>query len=53
VNAVVQVVNDTTFPSGSFINRGMVSRANPQAYDDAARARLREISEKLTGLAKR
>jgi NAD(P)-dependent dehydrogenase (short-subunit alcohol dehydrogenase family) len=49
VNAVVQVVNDTTFPSGSFINRGMVSRANPQAYDEAARARLKEISERLTG----
>ncbi|MBB4395541.1 hypothetical protein GGD62_004660 [Bradyrhizobium sp. ERR14] len=28
------------------------ARANPQAYDAAARKRLRELSLKLTGLAR-
>ncbi|MEO7522025.1 MAG: SDR family NAD(P)-dependent oxidoreductase [Gemmatimonas sp.] len=50
VVAVVQAVNDMSFPSGSFVNRGVASRANAQAYDDAARGKLREISERLTGV---
>lgn len=46
--AVLALVHDTTTPSGSFVNRGAVSRANGQAYDDAARARIRALSDELT-----
>jgi NAD(P)-dependent dehydrogenase (short-subunit alcohol dehydrogenase family) len=34
-----------------FFDRQRVSRANPQAYDEAARKRLSELSYRLTGLA--
>jgi NAD(P)-dependent dehydrogenase (short-subunit alcohol dehydrogenase family) len=37
--------------SGQFYNGLRPSRANPQAYDDSARERLRELSLHLTGLA--
>jgi NAD(P)-dependent dehydrogenase (short-subunit alcohol dehydrogenase family) len=37
--------------SGLFFNGLHEQRANPQAYDDAARAKLRALSLKLTGLA--
>jgi NAD(P)-dependent dehydrogenase (short-subunit alcohol dehydrogenase family) len=37
--------------SGRFYNGLRLSRANPQAYDDAARERLRVLSRHLTGLA--
>jgi NAD(P)-dependent dehydrogenase (short-subunit alcohol dehydrogenase family) len=37
--------------SGLFFDRQRVSRANAQAYDDAARKRLSELSYRLTGLA--
>ncbi len=37
--------------SGEFYNGLSPSRANPQAYDDGARERLRMLSMKLTGLA--
>lgn len=47
-SAVVALVTDTAMPSGSFVNRGVASRANFQAYDDAARARIRTLSDSLT-----
>ena len=37
--------------SGLYFNRLQETRANPQAYDAAARRRLRELSLRLTGLA--
>ena len=37
--------------SGQFYNGLRQSKANPQAYDDAARERLRVLSLPLTGLA--
>ncbi|HLH92311.1 MAG TPA: SDR family NAD(P)-dependent oxidoreductase [Xanthobacteraceae bacterium] len=37
--------------TGLFFDRQRVSRANAQAYDEAARKRLRELSYRLTGLA--
>ena len=37
--------------SGLFFNGMNEMKANPQAYDDAARKRLRELSLKLTGLS--
>jgi NAD(P)-dependent dehydrogenase (short-subunit alcohol dehydrogenase family) len=37
--------------TGKYFDRLKESRANPQAYDGAARARLKRISEALTGLA--
>ncbi|MEU3525810.1 SDR family NAD(P)-dependent oxidoreductase [Streptomyces sp. NPDC038707] len=37
--------------SGEYFNRDTPSRAGAQAYDPAARARLRELSESLTGVA--
>ena len=36
--------------SGLFFDGLNKSRANPQAYDDAARAKLRALSLRLTGL---
>jgi NAD(P)-dependent dehydrogenase (short-subunit alcohol dehydrogenase family) len=36
--------------SGRYFNRKQEARAHPQAYDDAARAQLRELSGRLTGL---
>jgi hypothetical protein len=37
--------------SGQFYNGLLLSKANPQAYDDTARERLRVLSLQLTGLA--
>jgi hypothetical protein len=36
--------------SGEFFNGPLPSRANPQAYDEGARERLRVLSLNLTGL---
>lgn len=46
-SAVVALVTDRSIASGSFVNRGSASRANAQAYDDAARARIRALSDSL------
>ena len=35
--------------SGRYFNRTEEATANPQAYDPAARRRLRQLSEQLTG----
>ena len=37
--------------SGLFFNGMRQSQANPQAYDEAARKRLRALSLELTGLS--
>jgi NAD(P)-dependent dehydrogenase (short-subunit alcohol dehydrogenase family) len=47
--AVVHLVNGTDLGSGGYFNQTTPARANDQAYDQAARARLRELSERLTG----
>ena len=43
--------DDVAAKSGLFFNGMNETRANPQAYDEAARKRLRELSLELTGLA--
>ena len=45
------VGDDMAGKSGLFFNGMQQARANPQAYDAAARKRLRALSLKLTGLA--
>jgi NAD(P)-dependent dehydrogenase (short-subunit alcohol dehydrogenase family) len=47
VESVVNAVT-TTEPTGTYFNQLRPVRAHEQAYDPAARARLREISERLT-----
>jgi hypothetical protein len=37
------------FESGQFFFEMTPARANEQAYDDSARARLRALSDRLTG----
>ncbi|MET9364416.1 SDR family NAD(P)-dependent oxidoreductase [Streptomyces sp. NPDC006632] len=50
---VARLVTDPalTEVSGEYFDRDRRSRAGAQAYDAAARARLRELSESLTGVA--
>jgi hypothetical protein len=43
--------DDVAAKSGLFFNGMNEMRANPQAYDEAARKRLRKLSLELTGLA--
>jgi hypothetical protein len=38
--------------TGRYYNQQAEARAHPQAYDPAARTRLRELSENLTGLSR-
>ena len=45
------VANELDGRSGQFYNGLRPSEANPQAYDDTARERLRVLSLQLTGLA--
>jgi hypothetical protein len=40
---------DTTV-TGAYVDRDRRTRAGAQAYDASARARLRELSESLTGV---
>ena len=49
-NAVMNLVTATNLGSGQFFNGLKPARANAQAYDAAARARLRALSFELTGL---
>jgi NAD(P)-dependent dehydrogenase (short-subunit alcohol dehydrogenase family) len=44
--------DDMAGKTGLFFNGMREAQANPQAYDDGARARLRELSLELTGLSK-
>lgn len=48
--AVMHLVMDADVGTGQFFNGMNVGRAHPQAYDADARARLRELSERLVGL---
>ena len=48
-DAVMRLVRDS-IESGQYLNGLEVARANRQAYDDDARARLRELSRQLVGL---
>ncbi|HUE97394.1 MAG TPA: SDR family NAD(P)-dependent oxidoreductase [Longimicrobiaceae bacterium] len=48
VEAVVHLVRSTDVGSGGYYNGTRPARANAQAYDAAARARLRRLSEELT-----
>ena len=49
-DAVMQVVDSEEYESGQYFSGLRPTRANDQAYDPEARARLRELSQRLTGL---
>jgi NAD(P)-dependent dehydrogenase (short-subunit alcohol dehydrogenase family) len=49
-DAVMNVITSPDAGSGQYFNILEVGRANSQAYDSEARARLRELSLELTGL---
>ena len=49
-DAVMQVVDSDDFESGQYFNGLRPTRANAQAYDPEARARLKELSRELTGI---
>jgi NAD(P)-dependent dehydrogenase (short-subunit alcohol dehydrogenase family) len=51
--AVVHLVTAPVVESGQYFDGLDPERAHPQAYDEAARQRLRELSRRLTGLAPR
>ena len=46
--AVIQAVTASGLGTGAYFDGKRVARANAQAYDETARARLRELSERLT-----
>jgi NAD(P)-dependent dehydrogenase (short-subunit alcohol dehydrogenase family) len=50
--AVLQLVNSPDVRSGDYYNGLVPARANAQAYDAAARAQLRMLSEQLTGVGR-
>jgi NAD(P)-dependent dehydrogenase (short-subunit alcohol dehydrogenase family) len=54
-DAILHLVtgNDVANKTGLFFNGMNEAKANPQAYDEAARKRLRALSLELTGLAAR
>jgi NAD(P)-dependent dehydrogenase (short-subunit alcohol dehydrogenase family) len=49
-DAVMHLVAGTDVKSGEYYNGQAPARANAQAYDSAARTRLRELSLRLSGL---
>ncbi len=49
-NAVMQLIVSDAFESGAFFRGMQEGRAHDQAYDDAARARLKALAEELTGI---
>ena len=49
-DAVMQVVDADDFESGQYFNGLRPARANAQAYDTEARARLKRLSQELTGI---
>ena len=49
-DATMQVVDSDDFESGQYFSGLSPAEANAQAYDPEARARLRELSQELTGL---
>ena len=48
--AVMNLVTGANLVNGGFYNGMTAGRANAQAYDEAARAQLRALSKRLTGL---
>jgi hypothetical protein len=48
-DAVMQLVTSPDIGSGGYFNGLRISRANAQAYDEEARAKLWELSVELTG----
>jgi NAD(P)-dependent dehydrogenase (short-subunit alcohol dehydrogenase family) len=48
--AVVRLITEPGLESGQYFNGTRPARANAQAYDEAVRARLRELSSRLTGI---
>ena len=48
-DAVMQLITSSDIGSGGYFNRLRPARANAQAYDEEARNKLRELSERLTG----
>ncbi len=48
VESVLHLIDDPDLGSGRYFNRMTPDRADEQAYDEAARARLRELSQRLT-----
>jgi hypothetical protein len=46
----MQLIVAPDIESGQYFNGLRPARANAQAYDEAARARLRAISQELTGV---
>jgi NAD(P)-dependent dehydrogenase (short-subunit alcohol dehydrogenase family) len=48
-DAVMQLITSAEIEAGQFFNGLKPARANRQAYDDEARAKLKELSEELTG----
>lgn len=51
-DAVMHLVTGEGLESGAFFNQTEPARANAQAYDAEARARLWELSERLTGVGR-
>ena len=49
-DAVMQVVDSDEFESGQYFSGLNPAQANDQAYDEGARARLRRLSQALTGI---
>ena len=47
--AVMRAITEPGLESGQYFNGQRAGRANAQAYDEAARERLRQLSERLTG----
>jgi NAD(P)-dependent dehydrogenase (short-subunit alcohol dehydrogenase family) len=48
-DAVLHLIDAEEVGTGGYFNQMTPSRANPQAYDEDARARLRTLAERLTG----
>jgi len=48
-DAVMQLITSSDIGSGGYFNRLRPARANAQAYDEEARAKLWRLSEELTG----
>ena len=46
----MQLITSPDIGSGGYFNRLRPARANDQAYDEEARAKLRRLSEELTGV---
>ena len=47
----MHVIDSPDVGSGQYYRGLQVDRANPQAYDEDARARLKRRSEELTGIS--